>query len=117
MTVHVNYWPQKYRNKSVCNRSSHHIDVHTPHLYCLGSCVLVHVWEYVGQCGARSDCTHSCSGTFVASNSHAQSFLHAFLFSINFYFTRLGAFFIMNVVVVDRRQDNYFSLKIPSIRM
>ena len=48
--------------------------------------VSVHVWEYVGQCGARSDCTHSCSGTFVASNSHAQSFLHAFLFSIHFLF-------------------------------
>ena len=86
------------------------------HVYCLGSCVgvcrsmwceerlhtllsrfmcivSVHVWEYVGQCGARSDCTHSCSGTFVASNSHAQSFLHAFLFSINFLFHSFGGFF------------------------
>ena len=55
--------------------------------------VSVHVWEYVGQCGARSDCTHSCSGTFVASNSHAQSFLHAFLFSIKKIFHSFGGFF------------------------
>ena len=81
------------RDKSVCNRSSHHIDLHTP------THEPIHMnqdnkgGEYVGQCGVRSDCTHSCSGTFVASNSHAQSFLHAFLFSINFRFHSFGGFF------------------------
>ena len=91
--MHVSYWPQKYRNKSVCNRSSHHIDLHTP------THEPIHMnqdnkgGEYVGQCGARRDCTHSCYGTFVASNSHAQSFLHAFLFSINFRFHSFGGFF------------------------
>ena len=76
--------PHMNRDKSVCNRSSHHNDLHTP------THEPIHMnqdnkgGEYVGQCGVRSDCTHSCYGTFVASNSHAQSFLHAFLFSINF---------------------------------
>ena len=41
------------------------------------------------------------------THMHSHSYMLFYLAYI-FYFTRLGAFFIMNVVVVDRRQDRCY---------